>query len=136
MLLNLLSNASKLTEQPTRSLTVTRDNAEATIHFAIIDTGIGMTPTQLSRLFQAFSQADASTTSKYGGTGLGLAISKQFAQMMQGDISVTSTPGVGSTFKIRMPAKVLTKQPKVVNNTSHKLTRSPFPSANRPKILV
>src|SRR6478609_2746454 len=131
MLLNLLSNASKLTEQPTRSLTVTRDNAEATIHFAIIDTGIGMTPEQLSRLFQAFSQADASTSSKYGGTGLGLAISKQFAQMMQGDITVTSQQGVGSVFTIRMPAKVLTKQPKVVNSSTSKLTRSPFQSKTR-----
>ena len=138
MLLNLLSNASKFTEKGTVTLKAVRHIEEDAdyMELSVIDTGIGMTPEQLSRLFQAFSQADASTTSKYGGTGLGLAISKQFAQMMQGDITVTSTPGVGSTFTIRMPAKVLTKQPKVVNNTSNKLTRSPFPSANRPKILV
>ena len=104
MLLNLLSNASKFTERGTITLKVTRDSAEATIRFAVIDTGIGMTPEQLGRLFQAFSQADASTTSKYGGTGLGLAISKQFAQMMKGDITVTSEAGVGSTFTIRLPA--------------------------------
>ena len=138
MLLNLLSNASKFTEKGTVTLKAVRVIEEDAdyMELSVIDTGIGMTQEQLGRLFQAFSQADASTTSKYGGTGLGLAISKQFAQMMQGDITVTSTPGVGSTFKIRMPAKVLTKQPKVVNNNSHKLTRSPFPSANRPKILV
>ncbi len=138
MLLNLLSNASKFTEKGTVTLKAVRHIEEDAdyMELSVIDTGIGMTPEQLGRLFQAFSQADASTTSKYGGTGLGLAISKQFAQMMQGDITVTSTPGVGSTFTIRMPAKVLTKQPKVVNNTTNKLTRSPFPSANRPKILV
>jgi signal transduction histidine kinase/DNA-binding response OmpR family regulator len=138
MLLNLLSNASKFTEKGTVTLRAVRHIEEDAdyMELAVVDTGIGMTQEQLGRLFQAFSQADASTTSKYGGTGLGLAISKQFAQMMQGDITVTSTPGVGSTFTIRMPAKVLTKQPKVVNNNTNKLTRSPFPSANRPKILV
>ncbi len=138
MLLNLLSNASKFTEKGTVTLKAVRVIEEDAdyMELSVIDSGIGMTPEQLTRLFQAFSQADASTTSKYGGTGLGLAISKQFAQMMQGDITVTSTPGVGSTFTIRMPAKVLSKQPKVVNNTSHKLTRSPFPSQNRQKILV
>ncbi|SDS54212.1 response regulator [Opitutus sp. GAS368] len=138
MLLNLLSNASKFTEKGTVTLKAVRHIEEDAdyMELSVIDTGIGMTPEQLTRLFQAFSQADASTTSKYGGTGLGLAISKQFAQMMQGDITVTSTPGVGSTFTIRMPAKVLTKQPKVVNNVTNKLTRSPFPSQNRPKILV
>ena len=138
MLLNLLSNASKFSEKGTVTLKAVRViEAEADyMEISVIDTGIGMTPEQLTRLFQAFSQADASTTSKYGGTGLGLAISKQFAQMMQGDITVTSTPGVGSTFTIRMPAKVLSTQPKVVNQASHKLTRSPFSSQNRPKILL
>ncbi len=139
MLLNLLSNASKFTEKGTVTLKAVRvigDDAD-TMELSVVDTGIGMTAEQLSRLFQAFSQADASTTSKYGGTGLGLAISKQFAQMMQGDITVTSTPGVGSTFTIRMPAKVLSKQPKVVNQATNKLTRSPFPGhQNRPKVLV
>ena len=138
MLLNLLSNASKFAEKGTVTLKAVRIIEEDAdyMELSVIDTGIGMTPEQLTRLFQAFSQADASTTSKYGGTGLGLAISKQFAQMMQGDITVTSTPGVGSTFTIRMPAKVLTKQPKVVNHATHKLTRSPFSSQSRPKILV
>ena len=136
MLLNLLSNASKFTEHGTITLKVTRVAATETLEFAVIDTGIGMTPEQLGRLFQAFSQADASTASRYGGTGLGLAISKQFAQMMNGDITVTSEAGVGSCFTIRLPASVETKKPKVVNQTSLRLTRSPFATEKRPKILV
>ncbi|MFZ5495019.1 MAG: response regulator [Verrucomicrobiota bacterium] len=136
MLLNLLSNASKFTEKGTITLKATRHPDEDAIELAVSDTGIGMTPEQLGRLFQAFSQADASTTSKYGGTGLGLAISKQFAQMMNGDITVTSTHGVGSTFTIRLPARVETKKPKIVNQSSPRLTRSPFPDQKRPKLLV
>ncbi len=136
MLLNLLSNASKFTEQGTITLKVSRGAATDTIEFAVIDTGIGMTAEQLSRLFQAFSQADASTASRYGGTGLGLAISKQFAQMMNGDIIVTSEAGIGSAFTIRLPATVETKKPKVVNQASPRLTRSPFTKEKRPKILV
>jgi signal transduction histidine kinase/DNA-binding response OmpR family regulator len=139
MLLNLLSNSSKFTEAGTITIKAVRvpNEAEGIIELSIIDTGIGMNPEQLSRLFQAFSQADSSTSSKYGGTGLGLAISKQFAQMMKGDISVTSTPGVGSTFKIRLPANVQIKQAPIVHNTAHKLTKSPFPtSASKPRILM
>jgi signal transduction histidine kinase len=77
------------------------------ITFAVFDTGIGMTDEQLGRLFQAFSQADASTSRTYGGTGLGLAITKHFCQMMGGDVSVESVPGVGSTFTIRLPVQVI-----------------------------
>ncbi|MDI1320433.1 MAG: response regulator [bacterium] len=138
MLLNLLSNASKFTEKGTITIKVTRVAGllDDSIELAIVDTGIGMTPEQLGRLFQAFSQADASTTSKYGGTGLGLAISKQFAQMMKGEITVASTPGVGSTFTIKLPANVLVKQPKIVN-TGQKLTRSPFPDkAAKARVLI
>jgi len=137
MLLNLLSNASKFTEHGVITLRVTRFAGMGgdIIELAIIDTGIGMTPEQLARLFQAFSQADASTASKYGGTGLGLAISKQFAQLMKGDITVSSVAGTGSTFTIRLPANVQTGQPKVIN-IGQKLTKSPFPMEAQPTVLV
>ena len=72
--------------------------------FAVSDTGIGMTEEQLGRLFEAFSQAEASTRSKYGGTGLGLAISRHFCRMMGGDLTVTSVHGRGSTFTVRLPS--------------------------------
>ena len=76
------------------------------ITLAVTDTGIGMTPAQMGKLFQEFSQADASTAGKYGGTGLGLAISRRFCQMMGGDITVQSEPGRGSPFTIRLPTIV------------------------------
>ncbi len=106
MLFNLLSNASKFTEKGGITLAVTRDTDGQHILIKVSDTGIGMTPEQMGRLFKAFSQADASTTSKFGGTGLGLAISRQFARMMGGNITVESTPNVGTTFTIRMPLQV------------------------------
>jgi len=74
--------------------------------FSVSDTGIGMTLDQMKRLFEPFSQADASTHRRYGGTGLGLAITKQFCEMMGGDIQVQSEYGAGSTFAIRLPARV------------------------------
>jgi GAF domain-containing protein/CheY-like chemotaxis protein len=105
-LLNILSNASKFTENGRLTLRAERFQAEQPmVRFAISDTGIGMTEQQLGRLFQAFSQADASTTKKYGGTGLGLAISRQFCQLLGGDITVTSRLGEGSTFTIILPAR-------------------------------
>ena len=111
ILFNLLSNASKFTERGTITLRVARttDQRPTTndcVVFEVRDTGIGMTPEQLGRLFQAFSQAEASTSSKYGGTGLGLAISKMFAEMMGGSIAVASEPGVGTTFTVRLPTDV------------------------------
>jgi len=139
MLLNLMSNASKFTENGTITLRATRRPAANTdmIEVAVIDTGIGMNEEQLGRLFKAFSQADASTASKYGGTGLGLAISKQFAQMMKGDITVASTPNVGSTFTIRLPADVEVKQPSVVGTSEQRLTKSPFPTeGSKPRVLI
>jgi signal transduction histidine kinase/DNA-binding response OmpR family regulator len=106
-LLNLTSNAAKFTESGLITLTATRrrhDDAEW-ITFAVSDTGIGMTPEQTAKLFQDFTQADASTTRKYGGTGLGLAISRRFCRLMGGDITVVSAPGRGSTFTIELPAE-------------------------------
>jgi signal transduction histidine kinase len=76
------------------------------ITFAVTDTGIGMTEEQLGRLFEAFSQAESSTRSKYGGTGLGLAISRHFCRLMGGDLVVSSVYGQGSTFTIWLPAAV------------------------------
>ena len=76
------------------------------VTFAVSDTGIGMTEEQLGRLFEAFSQAEASTRSQYGGTGLGLAISRHFCRLMGGDLTVESAYGQGSTFTVRLPAVV------------------------------
>ena len=136
VLYNLLSNASKFTEKGTITLEVRmecggstplsgahdpppsdRDTPPPTegksgvkpphsIIFSVTDTGIGMTPEQLGKMFQAFTQADASTTKKFGGTGLGLSISKKFCQMMGGDLTVTSEYGKGSTFTAELPVEV------------------------------
>jgi signal transduction histidine kinase/ligand-binding sensor domain-containing protein len=103
-LFNLLSNASKFTEKGAIRLEARRSTTPEQIVFRVSDTGIGMTPEQLGRLFQAFSQADASTSKKYGGTGLGLAISRKFCQMMGGDLTVESESGMGSTFTVTLPA--------------------------------
>jgi PAS domain S-box-containing protein len=108
VLLNLLSNASKFTENGTISLEVARraagnDDGDE-VRLVVRDTGIGMTPEQISKLFQPFTQAEASTATKYGGTGLGLTISRRFCRMMGGDILVESEEGVGSTFTVRLPA--------------------------------
>ena len=103
-LFNLLSNASKFTDKGTILLRGRRDASN--IVFDVIDSGIGMTPEQLGRLFQAFSQADVSTSKKYGGTGLGLALSRKFCQLMGGDMTVASEYGKGSTFTATIPAEV------------------------------
>ncbi len=108
MLLNLLSNACKFTENGKITLAAERGEVggREIVTFSVTDTGIGMTPEQMDRLFEAFSQAEASTTSKYGGTGLGLAITRSFCDMMGGDVQVVSALGEGSTFTIRLPAAV------------------------------
>jgi signal transduction histidine kinase/DNA-binding response OmpR family regulator len=105
-LFNLLSNASKFTENGTITLSVERKEAGWVI-FCVSDTGIGMTPKQQTKLFQSFTQADASTTRKYGGTGLGLVITQQFCKIMGGTIQVESEVGKGTTFTIRLPEQVL-----------------------------
>jgi len=148
-LLNLLSNANKFTDKGTITLVVSRqlsvvssDTCSTTdhgprttdsIHFTVTDTGIGMTPEQMGRLFQAFSQADASTARKYGGTGLGLTITKHFCEMMGGSIRVESEPGQGSTFTLELP--VLAEAPEAEPHRATTLA-VPTPSGNGKRVLV
>ncbi len=105
ILLNLLSNACKFTKQGEVALRVRKVvDGQSWIELAVADTGIGMTAEQQAKLFEEFSQADASTAKRYGGTGLGLAISRKLARMMGGDVTVASEPGRGSVFTVRLPA--------------------------------
>ncbi len=108
-LFNLLSNACKFTERGTITVHVSHrtEHGQDWVSFSVADTGIGMTPEQMSRLFQPFSQADASTTRQYGGTGLGLVLSRRFCQMMGGDITVESEYGSGSTFTVKLPTEAM-----------------------------
>jgi signal transduction histidine kinase len=101
-LMNLLSNAHKFTKDGAVRLVVER--RDAVLAFTVKDTGIGMTAAQMERLFQPFTQADSSVTRRYGGTGLGLAITRRLAHMLEGDVTVTSTPGEGSTFTLTVAA--------------------------------
>ena len=105
-LFNLLSNAAKFTENGRITLTVRREPGPGGgwVSFAVADSGIGMTPEQVDRLFQRFMQADETTTRQFGGTGLGLALSRAFAQLLGGDIAVTSALGRGTCFTLRLPA--------------------------------
>jgi signal transduction histidine kinase len=105
ILLNLLSNACKFTKDGSIILRVRQvaHQGQDCIAFAVADSGIGMTPEQLGRLFEEFSQGDATTARQYGGTGLGLAITRRLCQMMGGDVSVTSEVGKGTTFAVRLP---------------------------------
>jgi signal transduction histidine kinase len=105
MLLNLLSNACKFTKQGEVALRVQRTvDGRDWIEFTVSDSGIGMTPEQLAKLFEEFSQADSLTARRYGGTGLGLVITRKLASMMGGEVTVTSEPGKGSVFTVRLPA--------------------------------
>jgi signal transduction histidine kinase len=117
-LLNLMSNANKFTDHGAITIDARhrQENGGDWITLAVTDTGIGMTPEQMGKLFQEFSQASSSTASKYGGTGLGLVISRRFCQMMGGDITVESEPGRGSTFTIRLPRIVDALKEAVVAN--------------------
>ena len=120
-LLNLMSNANKFTERGTITIDARhrQENGGDWITLAVTDTGIGMTPEQMGKLFQEFSQASSSTASKYGGTGLGLVISRRFCQMMGGDITVESEVGRGSTFTIRLPRIVEIPKEAVPANPTH-----------------
>jgi len=135
-LLNLLSNACKFTEKGTVTLAVTRQGTHAGRQLAltVTDTGIGMNEEQLGRLFQAFSQADSSTSRKFGGTGLGLAISRSFAQMLGGDLTVESRPGAGSRFTLALPDP---EEPAASTDAAEEggASAKPDPS-DRPAVLV
>jgi signal transduction histidine kinase/CheY-like chemotaxis protein len=112
-LFNLLSNAAKFTQHGSITLNADRQRMDGSewIEFRVTDTGIGLSAEKIVRLFQDFTQADASTTRKFGGTGLGLALTRRFCQMMGGDVTVRSVPGEGSTFTIKLPAVVSEQKP-------------------------
>lgn len=110
-LLNLLSNASKFTERGIITLSAARvsRNGSDWLVFQIKDTGIGMNSEQMAKLFKAFTQAEETTSRRYGGTGLGLALTKRFCQMLGGDVFVSSEPGKGSIFTMDLPATVASR---------------------------
>jgi signal transduction histidine kinase/CheY-like chemotaxis protein len=112
-LFNLLSNACKFTHEGKIMVRVVPDdvNGRPGASFHVQDSGIGMTPEQVSKVFEAFTQADASTTRKYGGTGLGLTITRKFCEMMGGGVTVASELGVGTTFTLRLPLHVESAKP-------------------------
>jgi adenylate cyclase len=126
ILLNLLSNACKFTKGGSvilRVACVSHEHQDC-IEFAVTDTGIGMNAEQMQRLFEEFSQADASTASHYGGTGLGLAITRRLCHMMGGDVTVESTPGKGSTFTVRLPvAQASATSPREISEPASEVRR-------------
>lgn len=138
-LLNLLSNAFKFTENGTVLLAVGRETEGGSdwITFRVADSGIGMTPAQLQKVFEPFTQADASTTRVYGGTGLGLSITKKFCEMMGGDIAVESAVGKGTTFTIRLPASAGPRkaEPEAPQREAAAAV-APQPAAERNTVLV
>lgn len=134
-LLNLLSNACKFTENGTVSIsvdTIVSDNGGSDrVAFTVSDTGIGMTKDQLSNLFEAFVQADASTTRKYGGTGLGLVITRKLAQLLGGDVTVDSHVGKGSVFRIEIPVNALNSVAEKSQNAANAATASGEDASDR-----
>ena len=131
---NLLNNASKFTQNGTITLSVKPDDAHRDfVLFSISDTGIGMTPEQAARLFHDFTQADESTTRKFGGTGLGLALSRRFSLLLGGDILVSSKPGEGSTFTVRLPK--VSNTPSAQAQQTHQ-ARPALSGTHRGKILI
>jgi signal transduction histidine kinase/CheY-like chemotaxis protein len=134
-LFNLLSNAAKFTDHGLIRLEARRhaEGGRDWLTFRVSDTGIGMTAAQLGKLFQAFSQAEASIARQYGGTGLGLAISRRFCRMMGGDVIVESAPGRGSTFIVTLPAEVEAPAAEAVTAPAGP---APGPAATGPTVLV
>ncbi len=106
ILFNLLSNACKFTKDGTIALRVMPDETYDQVVCEITDTGVGMNSEQLDKIFEAFTQADSSTTRKFGGTGLGLTITKHYCSLLDGNIDVASTPGEGSSFTVRLATNV------------------------------
>jgi signal transduction histidine kinase/CheY-like chemotaxis protein len=137
ILLNLLSNACKFTHEGTVSLTVEAFAYEERdwLRFAVKDTGIGMTPKQLDKIFDAFTQADHLTSRTYGGTGLGLAISRKLAQMLGGEIHAASEEGEGSTFTLEIPRRVATDNDPL-SERKHKPSDLSAFIEDRPLVLV
>ncbi|MGH8511862.1 MAG: ATP-binding protein, partial [Gammaproteobacteria bacterium] len=137
-LFNLLSNACKFTSGGVITLAVGQESIDGAewLRFGVSDTGIGISPQQLKKLFQAFSQADASTAQKYGGTGLGLVISRRFCQMMGGDITVESAPGQGSTFTMRLPVDGVAPKPAPMSPAAGTVVAASAPPKGLPTVLV
>ena len=130
ILLNLLSNACKFTKDGEVSLHVTPVSVEGRnwVDFAVADTGIGLTPEQMNKLFEEFVQADQTTARNYGGTGLGLAITRKLCRMMGGDVLVTSEIGKGSTFVARLP--MAPAIPAAITNQPASALDEPVPSGD------
>jgi signal transduction histidine kinase/ActR/RegA family two-component response regulator len=139
ILKNLLANAFKFTERGRVELHIGRapadlsfrsaplQRAQAVIAFAVVDTGIGIASEQLERIFEAFQQADSSITRKYGGTGLGLTISREYARVLGGEVTVQSTPNVGSTFTLYLPLPGEERQAPTVPFDGHAAEAAPPP---------
>ncbi len=136
-LFNLLSNASKFTNHGKITLEAAREVSPSNGHwivFRVSDTGIGMTPEQQARVFETFAQAEASTMRDFGGTGLGLAITKNFCRMMGGDVSLTSEPGKGSIFTIRLPIEV--REPEAESEVEAKSIAAPPPMEGKTVLVI
>ena len=145
-LFNLLSNASKFTERGVIKLEIIPSlNSQpfvtpklgeggSTLNLRVTDTGIGMTPEQVGKLFQAFAQADSSTTRKFGGTGLGLVITRHFARLLGGDVTVASEAGKGSVFTLTMPVRDMSKA--VADSAEPRPTESGVPDSGFTVLVV
>jgi len=135
VLINLLSNAAKFTEAGEISLQARRTVREAgdRMVFTVRDTGLGMTEDQVARLFQRFTQADVSTTRRFGGTGLGLAITKAFTDMLGGEISISSVPGEGSVFEVTFPVDATSRAAEV---SAGSISLGPSPALGEDLVLV
>jgi len=137
ILLNLLSNATKFTKEGEIMLDARRytESGREWVEIKVQDSGIGMTPVQMEKVFQEFTQADESTTRKYGGTGLGLPISRHFAKLMGGDIIVSSVVGEGSTFTVTIPA-IVQKKTQFASDSPRRETQEFMSTAEGTTVLV